>query len=336
MRIDYQQRLFELIKSKISGNDSLGHVLSEVLSISQDAVYRRTRGETQLTIFELEKLSKHFGISMDGLFGIEENAVTFNFKSIKDYEYSMDDYLANILSDLQLVKSQKEVSLIMTVNNTPLFQLLNFPHLIRFKLFFWAKTHLQIPEYKDTKFGYAKISDKTFNIGKDILRVYNSIPSQEIYDPSLLRGFTREIYYYFNANMFEDPEYALYLLTLIERFIAHLKDQAAHGKKFIANTAPPANGNDFKMYYNETLNANGSIYYKTAESEGLYLTHNIMNFLSTRDEKYISDSVAILHKQMANSSIISEANEKERNKYFFQIENMVNQYRKKMELELTM
>ena len=46
MTQDLQTTLFDIVKGKIAGKDSLGMALSDVLSISQDAVYRRLRGET--------------------------------------------------------------------------------------------------------------------------------------------------------------------------------------------------------------------------------------------------------------------------------------------------
>ena len=56
MTVDYQRQIFEIIKREISGKDSLGNVIGDILNISQDAVYRRSRGETHLTINEMEKL----------------------------------------------------------------------------------------------------------------------------------------------------------------------------------------------------------------------------------------------------------------------------------------
>jgi hypothetical protein len=42
----------------------------------------------------------------------------------------------------------------------------------------------------------------------------------------------------------------------------------------------------------------------------------------------------ILDKQLANSSLISEVNEKERNNYFFEFEKMILSFRKKIEADL--
>lgn len=335
MTQDYQSEIFEIIKRKLKGNDSIGNAVGEVLSISQDAVYRRYRGETHLTIHELDKLSKHFDISIDSLFGKNKSKVLFDFQPLSDINFSMDNYLERFLIGLKAIKSHKNPEMIITVNNTPLLQLLNFPHLVRFKLFFWAKTHLQVKEYHNKLFKYEKISDHTFNIGKEILFHYNTIPSKEIYDPELLRGFAREIYYYYNAQQFEDPSYAIVLLDTLEKFLDHLKDQAVAGKKFIYGTQPPASGNDFEMYYNETFNAATTIYYKNDEFEGIHFAHNLMNSLHTADAIYIADSLGILQKQLANSSIISVVNEKERNTYFYHLSNMISGFRKKIELDLS-
>ena len=189
-------------------------------------------------------------------------------------------------------------------------------------------------EFQHTEFEYEKIPKHSFSIGLEALQIYNTIPSKEIYDPELLRGFTREVYYYFQSHHFKDPEYALYMLTLLDRFVDHLKAQAVAGKKFISTTQPPASGNDFEMYFNETLNGNTTIVYNTDDNSGVYIGHNLMNFVHTTDQSYIDDSVSILKKQMANSSVISVVNEKERNNYFFQVKNMINTFRKKIELEL--
>jgi hypothetical protein len=336
MQADYQKTIFEIIKRQTQGQDSLGNIVGDVLSLSQDAVYRRYRGETHLTIYELEKLSKHFNISLDSLFEINKNKVIFEFQPLAEFDFSMDLYLESMRKALLQIKEQKNPEIIILVNNTPIMQLLNYPHLVRFKLFFWAKTHLQVKEFKDQKFKYEKISPESFNTGLDALKMYNSIPSKEIYDPELLRGFVREVFYYFESEQFEDPQYAIYILDLLDRFVDHLKAQAAIGKKFVSTTEPPASGNDFEMYHNETLNGNTTIHYKTDDYQGLYVGHNLLNSVYTTDKAYIDDTHSVLQKQMANSSVISSVNEKERNNYFSQVKRMIESFKKKIELELSM
>lgn len=333
MKNDHQSTIFALIKQKMNPKDSLGQIVGDVLSLSSDAVYRRYRGETHLTIFELEKLSKAFSFSLDSIFGMNKNMVLFNFKPLHEFEFSMDVYLQDMLDNVKSLKAQKNPELILTIDNTPLLQLLNYPHLIRFKLFFWAKTYLRLKEYENVDFGYEKISSKTFDIGLELLKTYNSIPSKEIYDPELLRGYAREIYYYYNSRLIKDADYALYLLELLDRFLDHLKAQAVVGKKFVSKSSPPASGNDFEMYFNEANNGNSSIFYKSDAGHGLYISHNMLNYVHTTDKVYLEDSANVIKKQLDNSNMISTINEKDRNNYFFQVKNMINGIRKKIEAE---
>ena len=161
MKQDIQKTLFDLIKNKLSGEDTLGNALSDVLSISPDAVYRRYRGDTALTINEVKRLCIHYDISFDTLCQMGEGKVMFSYPPLNTFDFSLETYLDGILTGLKRLKSLDSPELVISVNNLSLFQLLNFPQLVRFKLYFWAKTHLQIPAYKDELFEHEKTSEKT-------------------------------------------------------------------------------------------------------------------------------------------------------------------------------
>lgn len=333
MKQDIQTTLFQLIKQKNAGEDSLGNVLSDVLSISSDAVYRRLRNETALTIQEVKKLCVHYNISFDALCATGDGKVVFSYPPLATFDFGLESYLEGILQAFHKLKQLSGGEIILSVNNIQFFQLLNFPQLMRFKLYFWAKTHLQMEEYKDQQFKHEKTSDTAFSLGMEILQIYNSIPSKEIYDPEFMRGFLRQIHYYYTSHLFEDPSYALFLHDRILLLSSHLEAQANCGKKFMYGTQAPANGNNFEMYLNETINSDATFYYKGKELQGVYLTHNLMNYLETTDENYVNDSKLIIDKQLANSSLISLVNEKERNNFFFEFNKTINSFKKKMEAD---
>jgi hypothetical protein len=309
-------------------------VLSDILSISSDAVYRRLRNETALTIQEVKKLCIHYNISFDALCTIGDGKVVFSYPPLDTFDFGLESYLEGILNAFHKLKQLSGGEIILSVNNIQFFQLLNFPQLMRFKLYFWAKTHLQIEEYRDQMFKHEKTSETAFSLGKEILQIYNSIPSKEIYDPEFMRGFLRQIHYYYTSHLFEDPSYALFLHDRILLLSSHLEAQANCGKKFMYGTQAPANGNDFEMYLNETINSDATFYYKGKELQGVYLTHNIMNYLETTDENYVNDSKLIIDKQMANSSLISIVNEKERKNFFYEFNKTINSFKKKLDADL--
>lgn len=335
MKANIQDSFIKLIKEKLGNDNSIGKSLAEVLSLSQDAVYRRYRGETPFTIFEIQKICTYYGISFDSLLDIQQNKVVFQYNSLSEYDFSLDRYLEGILSGIEEIKMMTNPEMIITVKDTPLFQFLNFPHLLRFKLYFWAKSYLNVEEYKNVQFSHEKISEKSFNIGKKILQTYNSIPSKEIYDYDFLRGFIRQIQYYFDAYLFHDPNYAVQLLNEMLQLLAHMKAQVSIGKKFMYGTHPPASGNNYDVFVNETIITDSTYCFKSDEKKGLYLTHNMMNYLYTTDDNYVNESEQILNKLLENSSLISKVNEKDRNSFFYQLERTILSYKQKIEIELT-
>ena len=326
-----QAKLFELIKQSLREDESMGLVVSDVLSLSTDAVYRRIRQETLMTIEELRKLCIHFDISFDSLMEMKAGSAVFSYLNLKEGQFTVEKYLEGILNGLSRLKSAKDATIYLSVNNVHFFQALNFPQIIRFRLFFWAKTHLMLPEFKTNRFAHEKISNEAFYMGREILSAYNRIPTTEIVDEEMMHGFLKQVLYYLESNLFEDPSYALFLADRVVMLNDHYMAQAEVGKKFIFGNEQPSAGNELKVYLTGTVNTDSTILYETSKASGVYLTHNIMNYLHTMDEEYVTDSKRILQRQIENSSPLSEVNAKQRIQYFRSMNQLVGKYKQRFE-----
>lgn len=329
-----QTILVERIKRKIKKNETIGGVLGNLLGISPDAVYRRTRGETHFSLYELEIISNHFNISIDDLFNRTQKNVSFDYQPIDNEAFSMTNYLRDIRNSLRVLQNQEHPKLLLTINNTHFFQLFNFPELIKFKLFFWAKTHLQLQEYQTIQFSEFEFSAEETALGDEILSIYTTIPSTELYDPDLMRGFAREIYFYYSSQELDEPKKVVEMYNECIEFINHLKQQAKIGKKYCRGTSSLKTGNKLELYYNESLNSIASFYYETKQTKGLFLAHNFMNSLHTLDENYVNDTKNVLDQLISNSSKISVVATKERNHYFSEIEKVIKSYCAKVKLDV--
>lgn len=334
MRIDIQEVILNIVKEKIKGSDNIGNVLSELLNISMDAAYRRNRGETPFTVYETQKICNHFNISFDTIANIQNSQVLFEYSPLYNYDFSLESYLDGMANALRSLNACTNPHITLTANNFSIFQLLNFPHLTRFRLYFWAKTHLQVDEYKDKLFEEEKLTDHAYSVGYEILQRYVKTPSTECYDPEFLKGLMRQIQYYSSAHLFKDPNYPLQLMDEVKMMSDHLKEQITMGKKFIYRQQPPASGNEFEVYLNDTINTDNTFHYTSDEKEGIYVVHNHMNYLHTSDPTYVSESKSILDKQLANSSIISKTNERRRNAFFHKLDQNIILIRKKIEADL--
>ena len=138
MNSGIQAKLFEYIKQSLNEDESIGIVLSDVLSLSTDAVYRRMRLETLMTIEEVRKLCIHFNISFDALIEMKSGNALFTYLQLNEGNFTIEKYLEGILNGLGRLKSINDAKLYFSINNVHFFQALNFPQIVRFRLFFWA------------------------------------------------------------------------------------------------------------------------------------------------------------------------------------------------------
>ena len=328
---DIQQRIFEAIRQQLPKDEKIAPVLMNTLHLSQDAVYRRLRGDVPLTIYETKTLCEAYNISFDEMDAYKKGVVSFNYLPLDRIGLNFEAWLTGLRDGLLQIKKMENTRMIMSINDTPIFQLFNLPHLTRFKFFFWAKTYLKIPAYEHELFRREKIDKDVLMVGIEAHNIYNSIPSTEIYSLETLRGTLRQIQYYLDAHLFEEPEYALELLDNLMELIQHMKKQAELGRKFAKGNEPPAAGNPIEMYFNDTYISDNTYLIQSDSGSMVYLTHNIMNYLNTADPYYIQESEFVLEKLINNSTLISQVNVKDRNRFFAELEKNVREFRKELE-----
>lgn len=331
---DIQQRLLDGIKQKLPKGEKLAQVMMEKLNLSQDAVYRRIRGEVPLTIFETKILCESYDISFDDYGTYKKGQVTFSYNALTSIELNFEAYLVGLRDGMRQIKNLENPELYMSINDTPLFQLFNLPHLTRFKFFFWAKTYLKIPAYKDQKFKREKIDKRVLQIGIEAHNLYNSITTHEVYSHETLRGTLRQIQYYFDADLFEDPGYALELIDNLLQLTKHMQAQAEIGRKFAHGNTPVTAGNEFFMYFNETFISDNTYLIKWKTGKAVYFSHNILNYLLTADPFYTNETEMTLNNLFANSSPISEVNAKDRSRFFSGLERTILAFKKHVESSL--
>lgn len=332
---DIQQTILDTIKRRLPEGRKLSEAIQDDLHVSSDAAYRRIRGDVALTIYETKILSEKYNISFDNIGEFKKDKVIFNYKPLKSIEFNFESYLTNLRDSLREIKKVNNPHIYISVNDTPMLQLFNFPHLTRFKFFFWAKSYLSIERYQDVKLAYEKIDPKILQIGIEAHNIYNSIPTSELFCPEALRGVLRQIEYYFDADMFESTDYVMALLNNLLELSNHLKHQAEVGHKFVYGNEPNTSPNTkFDMYYNDTYLPDNTYYIEHDEGAHTFFTHNIMNTITTSDPTYNKDTKMILDRLIDNSTLISVTSVKERNKFFASLNRTINNFKKRIELEM--
>lgn len=301
-------------------NVAFAEELAELLNISRDSAYRRLRGDTLLSIEEVTLLSNRFGISLDTLLGATSETVQFHVRQVAITGFTFEKYLQSIQGNLEMIAGFESKELIYCAKDIPLFYYFPYPELAAFKMFFWMKTVLRYPELEHKKFSPAHVSASLKSIGSKIWSLYAKIPSTEIWSDETINVVLKQLDFYLECDLFEDQSYHGILLDQISEMIASIRRQAETGSK---NSVASGAAGHFKLYRNEILIADNSIFFKMGDKRVAFLTHNTFNILTTSDPSFCQSTEDHLANLINKSTLISTTAERERSKFFNKMEKAI-------------
>lgn len=313
---EQQKIFFQHIKSVLPANISLVEEITDALNISHDSAYRRIRGEKPITIDEIQLLCKRFHISFDRLMDLQSDCTVFYGKNIDENNFVFENYLKEILFNLKQFRSAHQKMLYYEAQDIPLFYHFQFAELAAFKYFFWMKSVYYYPAYNKMYFEDCEFKDILINTGKEIIQVYNDIPSAELWVHETVNSSIRQIEYYTHTSVIKHKDTIALLYFQLEQLIEHIREQAEHGEKFLIGEQPKGNKNNYQLYYNEVYLGHNAI---TVETDGIitsFVNHAVLNFMFTHDDNFCQYSKRAMERNMKKSVLISTVSEKERNQFF--------------------
>jgi len=330
--VSLQQILFQQIRTKVPENLSFVHEIAELLEISYDSAYRRIRGEKELSMEELFRLGNQFNISLDALMGIKAENVVFQKAELKSGEFNIKNWLLRILEDIKLINTSPSKEIIYAAKDPPIFHYFQFPEIAAFKYFFWEKTIYNFPEYEDTLFRLDNTDSEIVDIGKNILRCSNKIPTTEIWNQDTFRILLRQIEYYWISGYFEKKDDVVNLIDRLEQWLKHIQKEADKGYKFLVDQPEEGIENSFIMYENEVVLNDNTIFVRLGENLATYLTYNVISLLITRDQEFCTRVENHLRGLMRKSNLISSSGLKERNRFFNKLYKTIEKTRLELEI----
>lgn len=327
---DIQGAFFDEIKNKLPPNHSFVHEVSELLGLSYDSAYRRIRGEKILSLEELYKLSTHFKISVDSLFDIKSGKTVFNSLAIDPEKLNVQQWLLNMLQNIEAVNAAPNKRIIYAAKDAPFFHYFHIPELTAFKLFFWQKTLFQFPDFRDKKFSMGEADPELFHLGQKILINYMKIPTTEIWNEDTFYIMLRQLEYYWISGLFENKKDLMLLIDKTEEWIKHLQLQAEHGFQFMYGQQPHGVENSFCLFENEVVLNDNTVLVTTDKLKTTFLTYNVVNLLTTTDPVFVEKIEHFLKGLLKKSIQISTSAAKERNRFFYILQQQIDSFRKKV------
>lgn len=311
---NYQKKLFDLLLKQSGGKRNLVEVMIDKLALSNDTAYRRISGKSYITLNEGITLVSHFGASLDAIHDSNINNVVVN--KIHDI-YNIDDfekYLESSISNLQKVKSTKNVEFIYGAKDIPLFYLMKFENLRKFKIYTWLKL-------MDTDFFSQRIRFESFSIPEKIKQkavllsdTYNDVSSTEIWSSVTIHALLEQIIYFHQLEMINNDS----VLKICDEILMMLRQI----EKDTMNEEKDSRKVNFKLYQNDLLIMNNSVFIKFSDQKILFLPYNILSYYYTQDDRVCNNYEKSLELILKNSELLS-TNNKARNIFFNKLYNRI-------------
>ncbi len=287
--------------------------LAKLLRLHPNGVYKRIRGESDLTPEEIEAISSEFKISLDAHIFKDSDSVIFQFNPFIKKIKKFDDYVDELYDAVKPLSELENLTLKSATFELPLFYFLSSPSLFSFKMFVWARSVWNFENFQKEKFSFNLITSATQKKAREIWQIYSSQETIEMWSLNILDSTLNQIEYYFLTNLFQNKTDALLLCESLSDLVSQIESMATQGNKA---TDEKSTKDNFKLYQNEVSYTTNTILIETASDKIVYSNFVSPGFLRTTDARIIEYTQNTFNNIISKSVLISSQGEKGR-QYFF-------------------
>jgi hypothetical protein len=278
--------------------------------VSTDSAYRRIRGETELTIEEVYKISKKYALSIDDVFSNQNDTVTFSYTKLTDSDHNFEIYLNRLLTHLKTLKKFDNRKIYYVAEEIPVFYSFFSKKLTDFKLFYWQRSVLNVPEYQQKKFDWGVVPQKLIDIAHASYIEYLNIPSSEIWTSETVLTGIKQIQFYYDSGIISSIQ-AIELLSEYRLMIEMIMKNAENSRKNLSDKTET-----YFMYNSEVVLGTNCIYVIMGETTYSYISFNSMNSLTTNNPQFCEETEHWVRNLEKKSTLISGVSEKQRYQFF--------------------
>jgi plasmid maintenance system antidote protein VapI len=312
----FQFRFFQHLKSLVPPHKSLVDEISDILEISTDSAYRRIRGEKMINLEEIKKISQYFQVSLDQLMNINSNAILFHGKLNDQSENRFNTWLEDMMHQLEIVNKHQHNHIYFLLKDIPPFYHFYFNELAYFKFFFWMKSILYYDRYKNEPFDLKIHHYEEYEVLiQKILRLYNKIPTTEIWNIEGINTTLRQIHLYHEMGILNSEDAKVIYQQLLE-LVNHIEKQAELGKKFNPSIGLEPENASYRLLVNEFILGDNTFLAELDDIKITYLNHSVLYFIGSMDPRLNEAMFGSLENIMKKSTMISIVGEKERTLFF--------------------
>jgi len=246
------KNLIETLQNRVPQRGKLADMLTELLGIEKEAVYRRLRGSVPFSFQEIRAIAIHWGFSLDNIAENESSATRQMTVSLTEFlDPSENDYkvLEDLCINVRRLKDDPDSESGAVGSIIPLSLCVAYEFIYKFYLFKWSRQFEnpnKIKLYKDTK-----ITERLKHINREFVEsVQDSPKSVYILDRRFIEYFVKDIRFFYDIRMIIKEDISLLkkdlhlLLNDLERYAVNGRfDTGNKVDIFLANVHFDANYN---------------------------------------------------------------------------------------------
>lgn len=311
-----QDFLFQRISEMLSPHITMVDTISEILHVSSDSAYRRIRGETPLVLSEVRQLCNHFNLSLDQLLNVRTESVLFNDVRIRNKGFTYEQYLRDLMLQMEAINNFMQKEIIYLSKDLPIFHNFYYKPLIAFRYFFWMKSILLHPDFKNIHFSLDCISPEIESLSQELVKAYHRVPGTEMWNSESINSGISQIEFYKDSGYFESAADIRTVYEALEETVLHMKAQVEYGCKFMPGENPETKKDNFRFFFNRVVLGDNTIIVMTDRMKTVYLNYGLLHYLVTRDENFCNNCYEDVQNLMKRSTQLSNSSQRQRNIFF--------------------
>jgi len=313
-KITLQSYIFKNLLPRFKKTSEAVTALKDLIHLNQNGVYKRMRGDSDLTPSQIEAISLKHKISLDAHIFKNSDSVLFQFNPLIKTIKNFDDYTTELYNAVKPLSDLKGLTLYSASSDLPIFYFLSSPELFSFKMFVLAQSVWNFEYIKQEKFSFNLLSRSTQARAQHIWHIYRMQNTIEMWSLNILDSTINQIEYYFSIKIIKSKTDALKLCTALFDLVSNLEIMATEGKRITDKSAAK---DSFKLYHNELNFANNTILIESEMINLVYTNFVIPDYLRTTDTRIVKHTQNWFSDIVSKSTQISTQGEKSR-KYFFE------------------
>jgi len=324
-----QSFIFQSLLSKFIKTSEAVTALKDLFNLNQDGVYKRIRGDSNLTPTEIEALASKYKISLDAHIFKDSDSVLFQFNPFVKTIKKFDDYVDELYSAVKPLSELKGLTLHGASSELPIFYFLASPELFAFKMFVWARSVWNFENFQKEKFSLKLISPSTQKKAHQIWELYSAQNTVEMWSLNILDSTLNQIEFYFSTKMLRNKTDALKLCKALFDLVSNLEMMASQGNKTTQENGAKDN---FKLYHNEINFTNNTLLIESDTDSIVYCNFVIPDYLRTTDTRIIEYTQNWFDDIISKSMQISSQSKKGRQYFFKNLFDKIARLKQRIEM----